>query len=137
MATVGETFKGIGRIREHCSEDEQKVLDNAVSIIKNMAISLSAMKEKQVDIEQIRWERNTAKNQLKDMGLKVGENIWCNVVDGKPESRGMYYVKLTDGRTTAYDVVYFDGKRFVVTDSEYKGYEIVKWMKLIIDNTSL
>ena len=131
MGKVSEIIKSIAGIREHCSEEEQKTLDTTVSIIRNMASSLATAKNRE---EQIRWEWNTAKSQLKDMGFNVGEVIWHNCVDGNPEKQAMYYTKVTNGKNTSYAMVFFDGRGWHL-DKDFDGYEVVKWMKQPIDNT--
>lgn len=93
--------------------------------------------------DQIRWERDVAVDQLKQLGYSLGEKIrpeWILVSEKLPESAGVYIVtrEFNDGFECAdlTDACYFDGTSTWYDDNrinhsrEYVDKKIKAWMPL-------
>lgn len=81
--------------------------------------------------EQVRWERDVAIDQLKQLGIGFGEKIevqvpkWISVND-PPKEKGYYLVTVNYHGHRFTDTVYFRGKSHWAKNEEY----ITHWMHL-------
>lgn len=109
MRKLSEMMQPLIKLKDKTdNEEEKKILNDTLEDIKWLSSTVNNQAKRITKFEQIEWERNTAKEQLKELGYEIGEQISYPVAI-KPKQTGRYIGKLCINDRTYYDIAYFDG----------------------------
>lgn len=148
QTVLNDALKLLKEQHETIKNLEQEIRDKNVRLTER-AEQVEHLLKKSVPqgvVDQIRWERDTALSQLKEIGKGLGEKMddvkpkWIPVSERKPNSCGVYIVArwFIDGcrRKILTDACYFDGSNTWHDDTRvnhsrpYLTDKIVAWMPL-------